>query len=315
MEKLYIHVGQAGHFLTWELPEFKKYFEIVEKPSDDTILLSFGPDVLEEAATLPAKARFAVLFPGFNCNPLHNEELRKKQERIIKKSFTRIFINKGPLQKAYKNLDNVCLYPFSVDIKKVAFKRYRSKIKSFIHVSSNSPQKDWERSEDVMKRIGLPYEVFPPRDSEVMQEYIENDNRQSIFQRMFNTKQNKELPYGYLKHSTTIKKYQEYDAFVHIASDIKHEKYLDGMYTASLIEAGLTGSIIFWHDTYGVGGYLESVFEVSSDPEVAAREIKDIIKTLNVREWSKKTRKEMKEVFNPENSVRIRAEEMLKLVQ
>lgn len=314
MQKLYIHVGQAGHFLTWEIPEFAKYFNIVDKPKNDTILLSFGPDVLEEASKLPAKARFAVLFPGFNCNPLHNKKLREEQIKIIKKSYKRIFINRGPLQKAYDSLDCVTIYPFSIDSKKVTFKRYRTQIKSLIHVSSNSPQKDWERSEDIMKRIGLPYEVFPPRDSNTMQLYLEKDNRIKLVDRFLKRGLKKALPYGYLRHSTTIKKYQTYDAFVHIASDIKHDKYLDGMYTASLIEAGLTGAIIFWHDTYNVGGYLDSVFNVSSDPDTAAKEIQEIIKTLDVREWSKKTRNEMKEVFNPENSVRIRAEEMLRLV-
>lgn len=314
MVELYIHVGEAKHFLAWELPEFRKYFNIVEKPDENALLLAFGPDVLEEAAQLPAKARFAVLFPGFNCNPLHNIELRNKQIKIIRQFYTRIFINRGPLEKAYADVDKITLYPFSIDIKKVSFKKYRHQVNSMIHVSSNSPQKDWQRSEDVMRQVGLPYEVFPPRDADKMQIYLEKENKHTYFDRIFSRKK-KTLPYGYLSHAATISKYQEYDAFVHIASDIHHELYLDGMYTASLIEAGLTGAIIFWHDTYDVGGYLETVFEVSSDPRVAAQEINSILRNLDVKEWSKRTRAEMLKTFNPQISVRIRAEEMLRLIE
>ena len=113
--RLYIHVGQATHFLRWEIPEFAKYFTIVDKPDDTTVLLSFGPDVLEEASALPALKRFATLFPGFGHNPTHNLERRKAHHALIKK-FDGVFINPGPLEIAYKGLKNISLYPFSVDI-------------------------------------------------------------------------------------------------------------------------------------------------------------------------------------------------------
>jgi hypothetical protein len=32
--KLYIHVVGATHFLRWEVPEFTKYFELVDRPID-----------------------------------------------------------------------------------------------------------------------------------------------------------------------------------------------------------------------------------------------------------------------------------------
>lgn len=313
--KLYIHVGQATHFLKWEIPEYKKYFKLVDAPGLDTILLSFGPDVLDAAADLPALARFAVLFPGFNHNPLHDLELRRRQIKIIKKHFTKVFINRGPLEIAYKNVDNVEFYPFSVDIKKVRFKRYRTQLRNLIHVSSNSPQKDWERSEAVMRETQLPYEVFPPRNDTDMSRYMDYDDRMNNKHGLAFWRKRKELPWGYLSHELTIKKYNEYDAFVHVAKDVRHPKYLDGMYTASLIEAGLTGALIFWHDSYGVGGYLKSVFEVSSDPVRAAAQIKEVASSVNIEEHSKETRKEMLETFNPKSSVKCRADLILESVR
>ena len=84
---LYVHFKGATHFLSWELPYFKRYFNIVSYPSSSTVLLVFGPDALEEASTMPALKRFGVLFPGFGYNPLHNMEVRKRQTKIIKKHF------------------------------------------------------------------------------------------------------------------------------------------------------------------------------------------------------------------------------------
>lgn len=308
--RLYIHVGQATHFLRWEIPEFAKYFTIVDKPDDTTVLLSFGPDVLEEASALPALKRFATLFPGFGHNPTHNLERRKAHHALIKK-FDGIFINPGPLEIAYKGLENISLYPFSVDIDLIKFKSNRKRINSLVHVSNDGAQKDWQRSEEVMRLTGLKYEVYPPREHEFYQSAVRRNERANKLRKLAGIAQKQYLPYGYVNHEKVIKKYQQYDGFVHVASDVKHPDLLDGKYTASLIEAGLTGAILFWHDTFSLGNGLETVFNLSVEPKEAARQILEIKNSIDVEAHSKRTRQEMIETFNPQDSVLIRAKVIL----
>ena len=313
--KLYIHVDQATHFLRWERSEFAKYFELVSSPAEDTVLLTFGPDVLEAGSTLPALKRFAVLFPGFTHNPLYNLENRKKHEKLIKNHYHKVFINPGPLELAYKNLRNIELYPFSVDVDLMNVKRYRKSIKTLLHVSSDSPQKDWQRSEAIMKKTGMRYEVFPPRDPKFFEAIVKRNNFKNSLRKLVGLKQKAYLPYGYVDHKTVIKKYQSYDAFVHVAKDIKDPNDgVDGKYTAAFIEAGLTGAILFWHDTYGLGNGLKTVFDLPLDPDEAAKRIVEISNSIDVREHSEKTRQEMLETFNPEISVRIRAQKILESI-
>lgn len=311
--KLYIHVGLATHFLKWEIPEFAKYFDLVDHPGKDAVLLSFGPDVLEEASKMPALKRFAVLFPGFGFNPVHNHELQKHQASIIKR-FEVAFINPGPLQIAYKGLNNIKLYQFSVDVDLIGFKNYRKRIKSLIHVSNDGAQKDWERSEEIMQLTGMKHEVYPPRKHEFYQREVDRNDRANKIRKLVGLKEKAYLPYGYVNHQKVIKKYQQYDGFVHVASDVKHRDLLDGKYTASLIEAGLTGSILFWHDTFGLGNNLETVFNLSVEPKKAAEEILDIAKSIDVRKHSELTRQEMLETFNVHDSVRTRAELILERI-
>jgi hypothetical protein len=86
---------------------------------------------------------------------------------------------------------------------------------------------------------------------------------------------------------------------------------LDGKYTASLIEAGLTGSILFWHDTYNLGNNLETVFNLPVDTTKAADEILRIKNNIDVHRHSQQTREEMFDTFNPEKSVGIRCNYIL----
>ncbi len=311
--KLYIHVKQATHFLRWEVPEFEKYFTVVDDPSGDTLLLSFGPDVLEEASTLPALKRFATLFPGFSHNPLYNSETRRIHRKLIK-NFEKIFINPGPLEIAYKGLDNVVFYPFSVDTELVKLKRYRKKLNKLVHVSNASPQKDWERSVEIMKETGLKYDVFPPRSPEVYRRHVERHEKNNRLRKRIGQKEKKYLPYGYLDHKEAIKQYHCHDGFVHVARDIKHKTFIDGKYTATFIEAGLTGSILFWHDTFELGNNLETVFSLPLDTHKAASEILAIRQSIDVKEHSRRTHEEMMDTFNPVDSVRVRAEAILERI-
>jgi hypothetical protein len=308
--KIYIHVGEATHFLRWELPEFSKYFEIVEEPNTDIPILVFGPDVLEEAIHLPARKRYAVLFPGFGHNPVYNKEIRQKHKKLISQ-YNTVFINPGPLEIAYKGLKNIKFYPFSVDVQKVKYTKPRTHIKKIIHISSDYPQKDWQRSEEIMKKTKLNWEVYPSRASsenwfskfyDAANRYVYNITSLEIF---------KKPPHGYVSHAAIIRKYKKNDAFIHVAKDIKDPIYIDGKYTATLIEAGLSGCIIFWHDTFGLGNTLETVFELPLDTNEAASMITEISKTINVKEHSLRTHQEMLKKFNPVDSVKVRANAIL----
>lgn len=308
--KLYIHVGQATHFLRWELPEFAKYFDIVDNPEDRIPMLVFGPDVLEEAIKLPASKRYAVLFPGFGHNPVYNRDINLKHRELITQ-YNLVFINPGPLEIAYKGLSNIVFYPFSIDVKKIKYKKPRNKVNKIIHISSDYPQKDWRRSEAIMKKTNLKWEVYPRRNLSHTPLSKVWANLKSKAYSYTGLDILKVLPHGYVDHKNVIKKYKKNDAFIHIAKDIKDPIYIDGKYTATLIEAGLSGCIIFWHDTFQLGNTLETVFDLPLDVDEAAAKITEILKEIDVKEHSLKTHQEMLEKFNPEKSVKMRVDAIL----
>lgn len=308
---LYIHIGRATHFLQWELPEFRKYFNIVHKPNPSVPLLSFGPDILVEASRLPASKRFAVTFPGFGQNPLYNDEVKKAHIEVLSKRFAKVFINYGPLEIAYMELNNVVIYPFSVDINSVTLSRYRTELSSLLHVSNDGPQKDWRRSEAIMKATKLKYEIFPPRQDDILARQVKINIRKNKIRKALLLQEKKYLPYGYVNHKAVVKKYQQYDGFVHVAKDIKHPKVIDGKYTASLIEAGVTGAILFWHDTFNLGNNLHTVFELPLAPKSAAEKILEIRSSIDIEKHSRLTREEMLDTFNPADSVKVRSNVIL----
>lgn len=309
--ELYVHVGEATHFVRWELPQFARYFTMADAPSPSAVLMSFGPDVLEGAAGLPARARFAVLFPGFGHNPVHNLPLRERSRDLIATSFRLAFINPGPLQIAYEGLPNVMYYPFSVDTSLVGVRRFRRRLDSLIHVSAEAPQKDWQRSAEVMRLTGLRHSVFPPRLGRYHRLQRLRNRIRVAASRAVGASAPVLRPNGYMRHEATVRRYQAHDGFVHVARDVAHPIYLDGKYTATLIEAGLTGAILFWHDTFGLGNHLETVFEVPVEPARAAERILEVRSSLDVMAHSRRTHEEMMDVFNPVASVRVRAEAML----
>jgi hypothetical protein len=313
--KLYIHTGRATHFLSWEIKEFKKHFRLVDAPSSTTALLSFGPDILREASGLPASKRFAVLFPGFGHNPLYNHDLLPSQLKIINQKFEHIFINKGPLELAYKSLDKekVSLYPFSIDTSILGKFHPRSSLQSLLHVSNDAPQKDWRRSEAIMSKTGLKHEVYPPRDISIGLSKTNHKNSTNSRTKAGDGPK-PTMPSGYVDHNDVIEKYKQYDGFVHVARDIKDRVHIDGKYTASLIEAGATGAILFWHDTFQLGNDIETVIELPLDEDEAAAKILNISKTLDIKKHSKLTRREILGKFNVKKSVAVRAKKIKELL-
>jgi len=314
--KLKLLVGQAIHFLRWELPVFAKQFELVDEPSNEAILFAFGPDVLDLGATLPCRRRVAMLFPGFGVNPLHDATYRAHVLEVIDRDYDLVFANPGPLAIAYQDCRKLTLCEFSVDTVFNTVKSYRKGLDSLIHVSADTPQKDWPRSESIMRLTGLKYEVYPPRGGRRLSSSHSVKRRFNRFaKRLKLPLQFNVPPFGYLEHSKVVEKYQQYDGFVHIAADIKSPVFVDGKYTTCLLEAGLTGCILFWHDTFGLGNTLETVFELPLEPEKAADEILRIRQGLDVERHSRLTREEILDRFNPEKSVPFRCAKMRELAE
>lgn len=309
--KLKIFVKNAAlYFLKWELPYFEKEFELVDEPGTDVVSFAFGPDVLAESANVPALKRVAVLFPGFDFNPYHNLGQREETLATIKDSYDLVFVNPGPVHDALVSSGKLVSHPFSVDVDKILkFKRIRRSLDSLVHVSADSPQKDWERSLKIMELTGLPHEVYPPRvkpDKKItLMDRIKWRYNKYIVQTVAPTKAFR-TNLGYVDHLSTIKKYVEYDGFVHIAEEKPLPHHLDGKYTAALFEAGITGAIVFWHDTFGTGNDFESVFALSKEPETAAGQILEIRKGIDVERHSRLTSEEIADRCHPQKIVAFR---------
>lgn len=313
--KLKLLVGGATHFLRWEVPYWEHHFELVTEPSPDVVLLVFGPDVLESASRLPARRRVVVLFPGFGCNPYHNLEYRRRALERIENAFDLVFINPGPLQLAYASSRKLVQYPFSINLDLLPKGRYRRALDSLLHVSADYPQKDWQRSAQVMELTGLRCQVFPPRTAQKpSQWYLMRHRANRVCARVGLPRPFQLLSWPYHDHATVIRKYQAYDGFVHIAAEVPNPLYLDGKYTATLLEAGATGALLFWHDTFQLGNNLETVFALDKEPAAAARQILDIRASIDVARHSRLTSEEIRDKFNPELSVGLRAEKILELL-
>lgn len=122
----------------------------------------------------------------------------------------------------------------------------------------------------------------------------------------------KTIPHGYVDHGRVMRKYLAYDGFVHVAKDIRSPLYIDGKYTASLVEAGVSGALLFWHDTLALGNEHETVFALPLDPKEAATAILDIRGSVDVARHSRATREEMSAKYHPGSSIAVRAERMLR---
>ena len=302
---LHLHVGGATHFLTWERPVYASRFRLVAAPQPDAHLHAFGPDVLESGAALPASSRSIYLFPGFvPRSPFFDDEVRRHWEDVLRSAYDLVFVNPGPMAALFGHLPQARVVPFSVDVGLVPF-RERTAVRSLLHASADYPQKDWPRSEATMAATGLPYEVFPPRDETIKHHWSRSRLARLRANRVLRTLRVpwrlRTTPGRYVPHSATIERYLAHDGFVHVAAPVAPA--LDGLYTATLIEAGLSGAITFWHDTHGLGGFLETVVEVPGEPGPAATAVLQAIEDMDVAERSRATRDEMLRTFAPEHAV------------
>lgn len=301
--KLYLHVRRAIHFLEWERQFFEKYFDVINTPSSDAILFAFGPDALVSGSLLPAKFRIILLFPGFGFNPYHDLVDRRDMQRTIDEHYHLIFANPGPIAEAFSASPMLRLCPFSVNTELVKVRNYRKSINNLLHASADYPQKDWERSREIMRLTGLPYEVYPPREQS-LSDILWRKLRIGLQRGFFGRPASPFLHKNYVSHVNIIQKYIQYDGFVHVAAETP--PLVDGKYTATLFEAGLSGCILFWHDTLGLGNDFETIFSLPLEPEAAARAILDIRKNIDVEKHSKRTVDEIFDRVNPDKVMRVR---------
>jgi hypothetical protein len=315
--KLKIAVNGATHFLRWEIPHLQKHFDLVEEDGKDTILLVFGPDALLANQHVPASIRAAVLFPGFGWNPYHDLDHRAVMSQCIQENYDLIFINPGIFERAFAHLPQIRIQPFSLDADLVICRQYRTKIQSLLHASADYPQKDWRRSQRVMKLTGLRNEVYPPRQNGLIQRIqsrlISRNPDDLSYKINWRLKwlRKKLIPHKnlqfalYRSHKELVRKMQTYDGFVHVAGETP--PYVDGKYTATLLEAGLTGAILFWHDTFNLGNDFETVFNLPLDPVSAADQIREISRGINVEQHSRLTREEILDRCSAQKVIEMRA--------
>jgi len=312
---LHLHIGAATHFLGWERPRYAEHFDLLEQPRADAHLHVFGPDVLDAGAALPASSRSAYLFPGFvDPSPYWDEASRRRTEDVLQSSYDLVFVNPGPMAALFGHLPHTRIVPFSVDVAKVPF-RARTEVRTLLHASADYAHKDWPRSEAVMAATGLPHEVFPPRDDTIKRHWTNGRIarlRANLVLRTVHLPWR--FPVGvlrYVPHEVTIARYLAHDGFVHVAGPAPPG--LDGLYTATLIEAGLSGAITFWHDTLGLGGFLDTVVELPLDPPAAADALLRAIDAMDVADRSRATHAEMLATFSPAAAVAKRAAAILEL--
>lgn len=317
-------VGTAPRFLRWELPYFRRYFDLVDEADEETVVLAYAPDVLEEAAHLPARLRVAVIFPGFGKKPYRIEADRTAMLSLFERSYDLVFVNPGPMEEAFRESGKLVVHPFSVDLGLIRFRGPRKRLESLLHVSAvGSAKKDWERSAEIMRQTGLRWEVFPPRDG------LEHERLWGDASPNWSTRARRELasfkakhwhplsrvttrlglpdlivPQGYVRHSVVVRRYQKHDGFVHIARE--NPPHTDAKYTACLLEAGATGAILFWHDALALGNDFETIFSLSDDIETAAAAIVRLRREIDVEKHSRRTAEEIRDRCHPDAVVRAR---------
>lgn len=324
--RLKIVVGKAPHFLELELPYFKKYFDVVDDADDETVVLAYASDVLAHATSFRCSIRTALIFPGFGFRPYSVPSDRSFMAELINQHYQVAFVNPGPMEESFRDTGKLVVHPFSIDLARLPFKKPRQALNSLLHASAiGSMKKDWMRSVRVMQQSGLKWEIFPPRPlvdepdavgepaaapslpDKVRQQLAvwRNHYWHPIYRRTLKWGLPPlMLPNGYLSHDTLIKRYQQYDGFVHIAKD--NSPATDAKYTATLLEAGATGALLFWHDTLGLGNDFETIFNLPLDPALAAAEILQIRQHVNIEQHSRRTAEEIRDRCNPDSVMRIR---------
>ena len=268
--KLYIRIVACEYWLSWVTPELAKLFDIVDEPSPDVAMLAYGQDSAQEAlrSKVPSRVRVATFLPGitWHPNPVEDAESNKVC-RYVARQYDVLFVNPGPLELAFADMANckVILPSYDVDIR---FRR-RMDIGYLLHAGVPTPQKNRVRNIEIMRKTGLDWDVQP-----------RSTNR---------------LPRRELVH-----RYLAADAVIQVSRKTGLREYLEGKYTACMMEAGATGAILFWHDVWGLGSDFDCIVPIPNTSKEAAAVILETAEG-DVEALSAATSAEIRKKCHPRN--------------
>jgi hypothetical protein len=285
MQNRRLIIGQIENFhFSWMNDEFRKYFREVIVTStpycpareDDVLMVNACMGSFQD---FPCKRKFGILLPGFSFHPFKRPEQFSEMKPMFVK-YDAIFCDEAPVGAAVKrdgtckNFHYVPISANSYDFKKT---RKRDKFRKIIQVASHGPEKGRDVSKQAMMLMPYKWELIP-------------GDTEDYFQR---------------SQAQMIATYQEADGFLHPGKVGPAPGYfVDGKYTVSLIEAGLSGCIIFWHDAMGHGNSMETVFEVSLNPREIAARVQEVVGSIDLDAHSTKTAEEFRNKYSVENTVK-----------
>jgi len=274
IDRRLIIAQREGFHFSWMNSAFRDYYREVVVISDaaypareDDVLLVNA--FLGDFRHLKCCQKFGILYPGFGFHPYKRPE-QFQEMKVLFSEYDAIFCNDGPVWEAVKR-DGTCrhfhLVPFcanSHDFKKT---RKRDKFRRIIQVAARYEYKGRHVSKQAMEMMPYEWELIPEEDGE-----------------------------WYVPYESLPALYQGADGFIHpnmIGSP--PGCYIDGKYSASTCEAGLSGCIIFWHDAMNLGNDMETVFEISLDPKEISEKVQDVVSSIDLDRHSDKTAEEFRE--------------------
>jgi hypothetical protein len=285
MQNRRLIIGQIENFhFTCMNDEFRKYFREVVVTSnpwhpavDDDVLLVNA--CLGSFFNVTCKRKFGILLPGFGFHPYKRPEQVVEMKWVFEK-YDAVFCDEAPVGEAIKRegtCKNFHYVPISVNSNVFKKTRKRDKFRKIIQVASHGAEKGRDVSREAMKLMPYKWELIP-------------GDTESYFLRTL---------------EQMVASYQEADGFLHPGKIGPAPGYfVDGKYTVSLIEAAMSGCIIFWHDAMNHGNSMETVFEVSLNPQEIAARVQEVVGTIDLDQHSTKTAEEFRNKYGIENTVK-----------
>ena len=284
-------IGQIENFhFSWMNGEFGKYFKEVVVTSNpwfparkDDVLLANA--ALGSFQRMECRLKFGIMLPGFGFHPFKNPE----QFEALKPTFARydaVFCDEAPVWEAARrdgtcrNFHKVPICANSRDFRKT---RKRSEFRRVLQVASHGSEKGRDVARKAMALMPYEWEQVPAEGREYFS--VPQSEMPGVFQRA--------------------------DGFLHPGRVGDPPGYwTDAKYTVSLIEAGMSGCVVFWHDAMGVGNSMETVFEVSLDPAEIAERVKEVAGSIDLDAHSERTSREFTAKHSIENTVKAKMEVM-----
>lgn len=288
-------IGQIENFhFSWMNEEFKKYFKEVIVTSnpwlpvmeDDVLLVNA---CLGSFHDMKCKHKFGILLPGFGFHPYMHPEQFDAMKHMYPK-YDAIFCDEAPVGAAVAR-DGTCknfhIVPICCNSHVYKKTRVRDKFKRIIQVASCGHEKGRDISRAAMQLMPYEWELYPKE-----------------------TQLYGSIPIGHM-----VDIFQNADGFLHPSKIGPPPGYwTDAKYTVSLIEAGMSGCIIFWHDIMKHGNSMETVFEVSLNPLEIAERIQEVVGSIDLEKHSQKTSEEFRNKHSIENTVKKKMDIMMQFI-